>query len=110
MGWHVPSDGEWQILIDFLGGEPYAGGRMKESGTAHWMVPNNGGSNYSGFTALPGGSRGYNNIFKQAMFWTTTKTTDVTLVWDRQLYYEREDVGRKRVYFSEGLSVRCVKD
>jgi hypothetical protein len=32
-GWHVPSDAEWTILTDYLGGEGVAGGNMKEAGT-----------------------------------------------------------------------------
>ena len=57
-GWHVPSDKEWQVLVDFLGGEKMAGGKMKETGTTHWINFGKGGAtNTKGFTALPGGSR-----------------------------------------------------
>ncbi len=30
-GWHVPADAEWAILIDYLGGEQIAGGKLKET-------------------------------------------------------------------------------
>jgi uncharacterized protein (TIGR02145 family) len=50
-GWHVPSDDDWQVLCDYLGGNMVAGGKMKESGTAHWKSPNEGATNESGFTA-----------------------------------------------------------
>ena len=32
-GWHVPSDDEFTVLTDYLGGEPVAGGKMKSTGT-----------------------------------------------------------------------------
>ena len=28
-GWHVPTDEEWQELVDYLGGDTLAGGKMK---------------------------------------------------------------------------------
>ena len=59
-GWHLPTDEEWTILTDFLGGENVAGGKMKEVGTTLWDSPNNGATNESGFTALPGGYRNTN--------------------------------------------------
>jgi len=32
-GWHVPSNDEWTILSDYLGGGNVAGGKLKETGT-----------------------------------------------------------------------------
>lgn len=54
-GWHVPSDDEWTTLTTCLGGEAVAGGKMKEVGTAHWLSPNTGATDESGFAGLPGG-------------------------------------------------------
>ena len=77
-GWHVPSDAEWQTLVDYLGGDPVAGGKMKEAGTTHWISPNTGATNESGFSGLPGGYRHtdgyYYDISYSASFWTFTES------------------------------------
>jgi uncharacterized protein (TIGR02145 family) len=113
-GWHVPSDEEWQVLADYLGGEGVAGGKMKEAGTAHWYTPNAGATNESGFTGLPGGFRvsgNYMNIGNYACFWSTTE--DISgYAWGLGLSYMMEQAARwydnndKEI----GYSVRCVKD
>jgi uncharacterized protein (TIGR02145 family) len=58
-GWHIPSDAEWQRLVDYLGGESVAGGKMKKPGTEYWRTPNIGATNESGFSAQPAGDRSY---------------------------------------------------
>ncbi|MDP6772315.1 MAG: FISUMP domain-containing protein, partial [Anaerolineales bacterium] len=84
-GWHVPSDGEWEILVNYLGGEDVAGSKLKEVGTTHWSQcvyegtacnPNSDATNSSGFTGLPGGYRNqyaaYKHLGKFGYFWSST--------------------------------------
>lgn len=81
VGYHTPSKSEWQVLANYLGGEEVAGGKMKETGYAHWVQPNTGATNSSGFCGLPGGVRekvsfngkGFSNNGDGGVFWTTTK-------------------------------------
>ena len=87
-GWHVSTDAEWTILIDYLGGTSVAGGKLKETGTTHWTSPNTGATNESGFTVLPASIRSYNGTFNnlgnKAGFWSATEYLSST-AWTRSL-------------------------
>lgn len=115
-GWHLPSDAEWNILTDYLGGNDVAGGKMKEAGTTHWESPNTGASNESGFTALPGGlsdgsGGGFVNLRSSGSLWSATEySSTTTTAWHRLLYYNLDDVGRYYYHKGTGFSVRCLKD
>jgi len=113
-GWHVPTDDEWQELVDYLGGSSVAGGKLKEEGTEHWNPPNTGATNESGFTALPGGYRNYPNGYYYYMgyygyFWSSTELSSYD-AWHRFLYYYYSDVYRDFYSKQGGFSVRCVRD
>jgi len=60
-GWHIPSDVEWKEMINFLGGDEIAGGKLRETGTLHWRSAV--ATNESGFTALPAGYREIDGSF-----------------------------------------------
>ena len=113
VGWHVPSDAEWEILVNYLGGAAVAGGALKEAGLAHWNSPNTGATNSSGFTALPGGYRSYLGYFYYmgyiAIFWSSTEYS-INYAWSRSLLYDSAQVNRGNYVRPYGLSVRCVRD
>jgi uncharacterized protein (TIGR02145 family) len=48
-GWHVPNSSEWNTLFAYLGGKRVAGGKMKETGSSHWLSPNTGATNETGW-------------------------------------------------------------
>ncbi len=112
-GWHLPTDAEWTILTDYLGGESLAGGKMKETGTAHWLSPNTGATNESGFTGLAGGNRysddSFGGVGYGGYFWGATEY-DSSDAWSRGLSYTNGVVGRSIYSKLGGFSVRCVKD
>jgi len=114
VGYHIPSDDEWKILTDFLGGEEVAGTKMKSTDFwADFGGDSGNGTNESGFSGLPGGFRNYNGSFypigKHGYWWSSTENVTFT-AWDRYLGYRVGSVyrysGNKRI----GFSVRCLRD
>jgi uncharacterized protein (TIGR02145 family) len=51
LGFHIPTDAEWNTLATYLGGANVAGGQLKEIGTIHWNSPNTGATNTTNFNA-----------------------------------------------------------
>jgi uncharacterized protein (TIGR02145 family) len=109
-GWHIPTDAEWTLLTDCLGGESVAGGKMEATGTSLWISPNTAATNESGFSGLPGGYRRIDGVFQNVgaeTCWWSSSEANATNAWYRYLggYAYRGD------YVKEGgFSVRCVKD
>jgi uncharacterized protein (TIGR02145 family) len=109
-GWHVPSDPEWVTLKQYLGGVYVAGGKMKEIGNTHWPSPS-AGTNESGFTALPGGTRNYLGNFSDIGYWSKfmSSTNYGGRLWYYAIYFDVQQL----VYDLEmrgAMSVRCIKD
>lgn len=115
-GWHIPTHEEWTTLVSYLGGENVAGGKMKEEGTIHWVSPNTGATNESGFTALPAGVRVVGGAFYEltssAFFWSVS-TSNVN---PEDIHIRRVDTfgtfcdGNSFGSKNHGYSVRCIKD
>ena len=119
-GWHLPTEKEWLTLINFLGGNQQAGGKLKETGIVHWKTPNEGATNQSGFTALPGGywdsddpggdyeSNSY-GINTRGTFWTAT-APDIKVNRGSHLELNYNSNSALMTYAVGCYSVRCVKD
>jgi len=111
-GWHVPTDTEWTTLTTYLGGESVAGGKLKETGTAHWKSPNSGATNESGFTALPSGSRYLNGTFPvigySGYWWSSALSSGSAYYWSVE--YNNSSVHRDYDPKHDGFSVRCLRD
>lgn len=113
-GWHIPTDAEWQEMIDYLGGSMVAGAKMMEAGYRHWAIPNTMATNSSGFTALPGGGRdGSSGTFYgfnfRGLFWSVTPATGSSY-WCRIVQNEHMEVTREACSLRNAFSVRCVMD
>lgn len=112
-GWHVPTDAEWSILMTYLGGESVAVGKLKETGTFHWQLPNSDATDEIGFTALPGGVRDYDGMFfgigSYGCWWSATEFVTGG-AWSRYMGYDGSGGYRHGNFENDGFSVRCVKD
>ena len=112
-GWHLPTDAEWTVLTDYLGGTTVAGGKMKEVGTTSWNSPNTDATNTSLFTGLPSGMRNFNgsyyDIGSNGSWWSSTEgITGVAL--SRLLSISNGYANVNGYYKRNGLSVRCLRD
>lgn len=113
-GWHLPTKAEWDELSNYLGTNMDGGGKMKEEGTSHWVDPNIGATNASGFSALPAGGRFFDdNPFKYfgeyAYFWTATESVPNFASY-YYLYSGDEYLHTSSNAMQFGFSVRCIKD
>ena len=118
-GWHVPTQTEWNNLRTCLGGAALSGGAMKEIGLAHWLTPNTGAINSSGFTSLPAGTLEYDtgttnfafgSLTTGAFYWSST--TDVNPFFAPRYYndYAGTQTSQVAYYKANGVSLRLVKD
>ena len=122
-GWHLPGEDEWKALIEELGGMEIAGGKMREVGPTHWKNRadskiNQGATNESGFTALPGGMCSESSSPKPADFkeigtagyWWSSDDIYGRYAWFRVIGETETGIGYDYFLKTYRLSVRCPKD
>jgi len=121
VGYHVPSVDEYTMLSDSLGGNIVASGKMKSTGTIEggdgglWEEPNEGATNESGFTAVPGGyynGENFKHLGSSGFFWSSTYDN----IYNEQadgLFLDADsdslslpNPSNKSSYYS----IRCIKD
>ncbi len=123
-GWHLPTDEEWIELEQVLGIKDKLldfnvwrgtteGGKLKETGTSHWVSPNEGATDEFGFSALPGGTRAPLFVLQgdNACFHTASAAEGYSGAYiDRDLRFDVSSIFRSFTSGDVGKSVRCVKD
>lgn len=114
IGWHIPSEAELLTLVNYLGGEAVAGGKIKKAGTSHWISPNTGATNESGFSALPAGIREwgeYNTaIGNNARYWSSKTGTSELRAYMISVSFNSASLTYNQTYKTEGICIRCIKD
>jgi len=112
-GWHLPTNEDWLKLIEFLGGEEFTGGKLKNNESANWKNTNNGETNKNGFSPLFGGYRYSNSTFYDLGFnsyWWSSLEAGIYFAWN--IYLSSKEIKANRSHNNKvcGFSVRCIKD
>ena len=108
----MPSDEEWDILMDYLGVE-VAGGKLKDKWSGLWYPPNEGATNQAKFYGLPGGKRNEGGGFtgyRYYGYWWASTSFDEWGAWYRRLSYNDPWLSYAIEDKKHGFSVRCVAD
>lgn len=124
-GWHIPSDIEWTVLSNYLGGEDEAGKKMKSNNQDYptkWAYQGSGTNAYN-FDALPAGFCGYRYIngtragnaiylgLGEYSYWWSSTLSSTGNAWHRVLYYDAKYLLKSNYHLnSSGMSVRCIKN
>jgi uncharacterized protein (TIGR02145 family) len=113
-GYHIPTEAEWDKLIDYLRAGNYSDVGKKIKSSSGWDGDRNG-TNSSRFSGLPGGGREtdgrFSSIGRAGSWWWTSSMGDAGKVELNWVSYMGSDVFI--VYYNnngEGLSVRCLRD
>ena len=108
--WHVPSNAEWTTLSTFL--STNVGGKLKETGTSHWLAPNTGATNETGFGAIGAGYRDVGAFYAHNLendIWTATSVSPTSALY-KQLLNSDGDLNTWGTNKTFGMTVRLIKD
>ena len=119
-GWHLPTNDDWDILVNHAGGSSVAGGKLKaNSGWNDDEGTSGNGTDSYGFTALPGGLGTTDGVFDKignvGGWWIATEYNSNSAN-QRYIRNSGENIRSDNWSdwnFSYGaplFSVRCIKD
>jgi uncharacterized protein (TIGR02145 family) len=136
-GWHVPSDAEWDQLVNYVVSQGYPNESANPNGAGNALkscrqVDSTSGGDCNtpdhprwdsdgthngfdafGFSALPGGDRNpgesFSGIGSLGYWWSSTEGSSL-FAWARTLGHYLGSVFHYNSYKSYGFSLRCVRD
>ncbi len=99
-GWHIPTEPEWATLLNFYGGNAFAGKPLQANSAP-------------GFHALPGGVLYQNNTWSfkgiATLFWTSTPTSPVRVISHGMNIYD-VSVSYYESLRTNAFPARCLRD
>lgn len=114
VGWHVPTDDDWQILVDFIGDDNF---HKLKSANGEWNQQINDEFNMYNFNAVPVISRWYNGYYypedintQNVIYWSSSIDSIAKLPVMYSLINHHNDISRWRHSYNMGYVVRCIKD
>ncbi len=111
-GWRVPTNADWNELIELLGGDTIASNALKEAGDRHW-ADSYESTNSSGFTAIPSGwrdsSKNFTKIGYYCNYWAATETSSNAAAY-LYLFFHDSKVWRGNNFKSNSYSLRLIKE
>jgi uncharacterized protein (TIGR02145 family) len=113
-GWHLPSEPEWEELINYLGGATIAGQHLKD--TIIWFSGLNKADNSSGFSASPSGRAYFQNGGDfDGIKWFGYIYSSTLKGKENALYYKLSSDAKNILpsvtgSLTEGMCIRCVMD
>jgi uncharacterized protein (TIGR02145 family) len=118
IGWRIPTKADVENLINELGGDNIAGGKLKEAGYNSWDFPNQFATDEVGFAALGTGYRNNSGNLvdaqKRYSFWTqdTLRVIDSieTYYWTLKLSFDSNNALLVPDSSRLGHPVRLIKD
>ena len=107
--WRVPDDADWRVLENWLGGGAQAATALRAN--TGWEA-DGGGTNSTGFSALPGGWRTQTGTFflagRIAYFWSTSRAGRNSTA--HMLFNESRPIFRIGYDIGMGQSLRCIAE
>lgn len=110
-GWVLPSEQDWTLMINELGGKDVAGGKLQQSDSANMKIRKKTNEAGKSLSTLLGGVRHsdgiYSGIGLWGGFWSSTAANDG--VKNYLFAHGDKEVGISTNEKGTGFSVRCVK-
>ncbi|MDR2584581.1 MAG: hypothetical protein LBC75_13975 [Fibromonadaceae bacterium] len=115
-GWHLPSDTEWEELVNFVGYSTVAAGTQLKAESG-WNSDDDNGQDWYGFAAMPGGYGTADGIFAgegyYAGWWSSTAEEQSRAhhrsILSRTSGNDNTIINKDSYEKSSLCSVRCVK-
>ena len=127
-GWHIPTDSEWESLLDYLSLEneylcdnnsDYFAKSVankfgwKEDSSSCRVGNSQSSNNSANFNAKSSGKRDLDGLFgeleEDASFWSSSSNGE-SYSWGRFLKFNSPNISKENFHKSRGLSVRCIKN